>query len=882
MAWTNRLKNLFRRDRLDSELAEEMASHIEEATEHGRSAADARKAFGNALQYRERSRDIKLLPWLDSLAADTVFGWRQLRKRPVVAAAAILSLALAIGSTTAAYRLVNAALLRRLPVADAERLFYFTTLSFDAEGHPVESDEFDYPTFRQYRQAVADRADLMVVGIAHQHDAVLGAGPDIEKIYLQYVSGNLFPVFGLQPALGRLLTPNDDVTPGAHPLAILSYDFWSRRFGRDPKVLGSTLRLGKDRYEVVGVAPKGFVGTEPGTITDIFVPAMMYAEAIESPGWEWFRIWVHPPIGFSSEQIRQPLEAVFTQQHLARVKDFHSDTPKAVVDAYLNEKLVFHPAGSGASDFQKEYRRPLVILIVLVILVLLVACINLGNLMTAQAAARERELALRVSIGAGHWRLIQLVLVESMLIAGIASVLGVLFATWSAPLVVAMLRVPEDPVTIVLSTGWVDLAFSIGLAFLVALLFGLAPALRASSIKPVSALKGGEDSKSRRRLMKVLLATQMAFCVLVQFVAGLFVSTFQRLSMRPLGFTPSHVLVMDASATQTEPLEVWQGVADRLRETPGVQSTALAGWPLLSRNRRTTSVRVAGYAVGARVAHVLDVSPGFFSTMGIGLINGREFRRGDRPPKLKEPAAVAIVNEAFARTYFDGQNPVGRSVEILNGKDSYLGVQIVGLVEDTVYYDVREPMRPAVFLPMAERQHTTFLVRTSGDPLQLAAVLRHFVPEVRRDIVVRTVQAQSAFVRWQMLRESLLASLSWFFAIVALMLAAVGLYGVVNYSVTGQQREIGIRMALGARPLQVVGLVTAGVLVVVVLGLAAGLAGGVACGNIVQSLLYEMKPTDTDRLAVPLLTLIGAAVVAVLPPALRAVKIDPARTLRSQ
>src|SRR5439155_17801258 len=354
----------------------------------------------------------------------------------------------------------------------------------------------------------------------------------------------------------------------------------------------------------------------------------------------------------------------------------------------------------GASDLQKQYRRPLLILGVLVALVLLVACANVGNLLSGQAAARTREMALRVSIGAGRGRLIQLVLVESALLAAFASAVGAMFAWWSATFVISMLRMPEDPVRVVLNAGWRELTFGAALALYVTLLFGLAPALRASAIQPVSALKGGEDPHSRRRLMSGLLAAQMAFCVLVQFVAGLFVTTFQRLSTRPLGFSYEHVLVMDASGGGEHPLGTWMQVADELRQTPGVEAVSLAGWPLLSGNGWTSNVRVPGRALEARSPYFLNVSPGFFETMRIAMLDGRDFRPGDIAPHLSGPGkavpGVGIVNETFALTYFDGQNPVGRRVDFSLGKDISASMEIVGYVRDAAYRNMREPIRPTV------------------------------------------------------------------------------------------------------------------------------------------------------------------------------------------
>jgi len=519
---------------------------------------------------------------------------------------------------------------------------------------------------------------------------------------------------------------------------------------------------------------------------------------------------------------------------------------------------------------------------VLVALVLLIACTNVGNLLTAQAASRAHEMALRISIGAGKWRLIQLVLVESSLLATIASVLGTFFASRSIPWVVSMLHVPEDPVRLVLDSGWRGSLFTMALASSVALLFGLGPALRASAVRPIAALKGTEDGKpSYRQWLNGVLAAQMAFCVLVLFLAGLFVSTFQHLTHRPLGFTAAHVLDMDCAASKKEPIQVWMQAADRLRSTPGVQSVALAGWPLLSRNRWTTDVRVPGRNVEAHSAYVLDVSPGFFARMHIAMIGGRDFWLGDRFSGTVRPLRrVGIVNEAFARAYIDGRNPIGRSIDIPS-KDLPSPVESVGYVHDAVYYDVRETIHPTIYVPMEERDFNTFLIRTVGDPLGLAPTLRRIVPKVRSDFKVHTVQSQSAFLRWQMLRERLLAALSFFFAVIALALAAIGLFGLLNYSVTRQRREIGICVALGARPSHVVHRVTSGLLSMVSLGLFVGLVIGVVCGRVVQSLLFEVRITDPGTMVGPLTILLGVALLAALPATFRAIRIDPAQTLRN-
>jgi putative ABC transport system permease protein len=886
MSWIGRFRNQFRRTRISSDLDEELAAHLHEAIARGRSAGEARRAFGSELLHRERSQDIRLLPRLDALTADVVFAWRQLKKNRVVSAAAVLSLALAIGATTAAFRLVDAVLWRTLPVVAPERLFFLAVSNSGAEGRLPYNEAFDYPTFREYRQILGDRADVMLLGTPFRQGAMFDPSDEPEPVYRQFVSGNVFGVFGIQPALGRLLAPNDDLKPGAHPVAVLSYDYWTRRFGRDPKVLGKTFHIVKDQYEIVGVAARGFIGTEPGVVTDVFIPSMMNTQALDSPGWSWFRIWVRPKAAITPEQVRQPLQAALMREQQERIKTLSSDTPKQAIDAYLSHAVNLLPAASGASDLQRGFRVPLLILGVLVVLVLLVACVNVGNLLAAQAAARAREMALRVSIGAGRGRLIQMVLVESALLAIIASALGTLFAWWVAPRVVSMLAPADDPVRLMLDVNWRAIGFGVALTAAVTFLFGLAPALRASSVKPMNALKGGEDLHTRRRLMSGLVAAQMAFCVLVLFVAGLFVTTFERLSNRPLGFSQKGILLLETDFGAKRPPAVPMQVAERLRRISGVEAVSLAGWGLLSGNGWIGTVRVAGRPIEVLSPYFLDVSPGFFETMRIGLIGGRDFRAGDGAPHLEgrnQPVGgVGIVNEAFARTYFDGQNPVGRSVDVRQGKDLNAPLEIVGYVRDASYRNLREPIRPTVYFPMADKAGGTFIVRTANDSLTLAPLLRREVSQAGSGFHVRGIDTQSSLVRRQLIRERLLATLSMFFATVALALAAIGLYGVLNYSVVQQRREIGIRLALGARSAHVVRRVTAGIFGMVFLGLAIGLALGLASGRFLEALLFGVKTNDLSVVAAPILTLLCAVVLAALPPVIRAVRIDPAQTLRSE
>jgi predicted permease len=884
MSIWSRIANVLRGDRLSREIEEEFESHIQEAIEQGRDPAEAGKAIGPALRLREESRDIRLVPWLDSLRADTIFGWRQLMKTKMTSAAAILSLALAIGACTAAFRLIDALLLRPLPVTEPERLYALSARRVGPDGKSNTGDGWSYPLFRQMRAAVKNQAELVALSYADHMDLTYKSDLEMEKAYVQYVSGWMFGSFGLRPAVGRLLTEGDDLTPGAHPYAVLSHDYWARRFGRDSRAIGRTIRMGDTLYEIVGVGPEGFTGTEPGTVTDIFIPTMMHA-GTDRPDRNWFRTLAKLRPGVAAEPVRDGLDAIFRAFLMERAKGL-AGVPKQLMEMFLNQRLLLEPAASGVSGIQKEYRTSLAALGVLVALVLLIACANVASLMTAQAALRAREMALRVSIGAGRWRLVQLVLVESAIVALLAAVIGGLFAWWSAPLVVRMISSPDNPARLALPADWRVLGFSLGLTVAVTLLFGLAPALRASAVKPVSALKGGEDPHSRRRLIRALIAMQTAFCVLVLFVAGLFLATFDRLSNQPTGFSAEGLLTLDTVAERAQPPAFWDQVAEHLRTIPGVEAVALAGWPLLEGKTWNNFVSVDHAPPIDVPTHLLNVSPGWAEVMRIPFIGGRDFRSGDAYP------GASIVNEAFAKQYFKDGHPIGRSFEIAFVGGNRMRFEIVGVVRDARYQNMREPITPTAYVPFHSIdangatqpvREGTFIVRTSrSNPLALASMLRREVPRARPEFRVANIRTQMEINTSQTVRERLLAMLALFFAVVALLLSGIGLYGVLDYSVLQRQREIGIRLAIGAQAGDIARRVTADVSLMVVAGALAGLALGMASVRYIETLFYQVRATDLGMLAFPSLTILAAALLAALPAVIRAVRIDPVKMLRAE
>jgi len=870
MSLLSRIRNAFRGERLSREIDEEFSAHIDDAIGQGRDSSEARQAFGSPLRQREASHDVRVVAWIDALRADTVFGWRQINKRKALSAAAILSLGLAIGACTSAFRIIDALFLRPLPIANPERLYGLSQPKF----------AFTYSQFRQMRASLKEdpknQTELIAISAAPSLDLAYGSEQEIEKANVQFVSGWMFGSFGLRPGLGRLLAETDDLKPGANPVAVLSYDYWTRRFARDPNVLGRTVRMGPDwrigqsskGFEIVGVAPERFTGTEPGAVTDIFVPNMMHA-LVELPVAALFQTYVLLPPGGAIEPVRDHLLAV-----LRSASTDVSHAPRT---------LNVESAVAGAFGLRTDYRQALAAFGVLVGLVLLIACANVANLMMAQAAARAREMALRVSIGAGRRRLIQMVLVESAILALFAAAAGGLFAWWAAPFVVSRINPPDNPARLLLTLDWRVIAFAWALTLGVTGLFGLAPALRASAVKPASALKGGDAPQAAGRWMHTLIAVQVAFCFLVLFVAGLFMTTFERLSNQPTGISAARLVNLNiVTLKPIEPAVLWDQVAERLRTLSGVESAAFADWPVLDGNGyKTTGVSIHGAPPNGITAWTMNISPGWIDTMKIPLLAGRDFTPADTP-------GAAIVNEEFAKDFVNGENPVGKTFGGTAGAMDGRRFQIVGLVRDASYRYLRQAILPVVYTAFDEDQGRmllsgTFVVRTSGaNPLALANILRAEVSRAQPDFRVTSVQTQQGLIDAQTVRERLLAMLARFFSVVALLLAGVGLYGVLDYSVFQRRREIGIRMAIGAQASEIVRRVAFESLVWVIAGAAVGLALGLSLARFIESLLYGVKATDWSALVPPALALLAAAVLAALPPVVRAVHIDPVKVLRSE
>jgi predicted permease len=591
---------------------------------------------------------------------------------------------------------------------------------------------------------------------------------------------------------------------------------------------------------------------------------------VSFPEWSLSRGFVHLRTGASASRVRDHLRTTLLAFNEAKGNR-------------AKQALEMDPAGAGVSPMQKEYGTSLAALSVLVALVLLIACANVANLMTAQTAARTREMALRISIGAAAGRLWQLILTEAAMIGLFASALGWCFARWAAAFVLARVNPSDNPARLSLATDWRVLAFGFLLMLCVTLLLGVAPVLRASAIRPAEALKGGGDPPSRGRWMRALIALQTVFCFVVLFVAGLFVATFEHLQEQPNGFSSERILNIDVVNPANEPSVLWDQVADHLRDLPGVQMVAYADWPILDgRSFKSNGISINGGPPSETPVWFMNVSPGWLATMEIPLLAGRDFNRTDLSP------GVAVINEAFARQFFAKENPLGRWFAGTSGWMSGQKFQIVGLVGNARYRYLRQPVLPVAYTPFRRTDTKgtmgggTFVVRTTtSSPLTLAPLLRNEIPRARREFRVSNMRTQQELIESQTMRERLLAILARFFGAIALLLAGVGLYGVLDYSVVQRRREIGIRMAVGAQPQKLAVHVIARFFWMLFVGGITGFALSLASVRHIEPLLYQVRPTALPVLLFPVLAIMGAAVIAALPAVIHAIRIDVAMLLRA-
>jgi predicted permease len=597
----------------------------------------------------------------------------------------------------------------------------------------------------------------------------------------------------------------------------------------------------------------------------------------------WLRTWGRLKPRATPAAAKLALQGDFSQFRRERAREFPPDAPRDLVKRFVEARLNLRAGANGAEGLRGEFERPLYILGGLVALVLLIACANVANLLIARVAAREAELALRATIGAGRGRVLQQVLIEGALLALGASLLGALLAGLSAPAILGLLTPSDDPAYLNLHYNRTVFAFLVGLCALTTLLFSAAPAWRASKLNPGDALKGfGGRHSTRPGLLRSLLAVQMGFTFVVLFVAGLLVLSFQNLTSLDPGFVKEKLILFRIEAKDLgkagESPRAWRELQERVQSWPGVQAASVSTRGLFRGQGWRSAIRVPGRELDASEPYFLSVSPGFLGTMGIPLLAGRDLLTRDSDAGA--PLAV-VVNETFARKYLEG-NPLGKNFSRLDGTATWVPLEIVGVARDALYRSLREAAPPLVYVPLQAQGDATLEVRAAGDPSPLIASLRPEIPRIHPALRVIDVTMQATLISNTLIRERLLALLSAFFGVLALLLAAVGLYAMLSYGVTRRTKEIGIRLALGAPPGSVVASVLREIALLVALGLALGLATAVPIARLVTSFLFEVRPSDPWSVALPLLSLLLASVPAVLPAVLRAVRVDPTAALRCQ
>ena len=821
------------------------------------------------------------------LMPDLRDAFRTLRASPVVSAVAILSLALGIGANTAIFSIVNSLLLRSLPVADPQQLALVTTAD--------DNDTWTYPIWEQ----IDAHRDLFAGAAAWSQTRFNTASSgEARSVRGLMVSGRFFEVLGVPALLGRGLTPDDDRRGGGPdgPVAVISYDYWQRRFGGAAGAIGTAVTLDRVSFTIVGVTPPGFFGPEVGVRYDAAVPfgtepLMRGTDSMldKRSAW-WLSILLRRKPGQTTDAATALLRGVQPQ---VRAATLPQDWRREDADTYLKDQFVLAPAARGASFLRSRYERPLLTIMVVVSLVLLIACANVANLLLARASARRHEMSVRLALGASRWRLARQLLAESLVLSGLGSLLGLGFAAWGGRLLVSQLSTRTNTVFLDLGLDWRVLGFTALIAVATAVLFGTAPAFRAARAEPADAMKEqGRSVHGQAPLAagNLLVMLQVALSLVLVVAAGLFVRTFAQLANRPLGFERDKVLVVSTELQNSRTTDAERRLMfERLRQAaaavPGVESAALSAVTPVSGSTWQFLIEApdgAQLSERDRVVHVNIVSPGFFRTFGTRLLAGRDFSDGDQATTTP----VVIVNEAFARKYFGGGNPVGRHVK-QTAFPNAPGVdrEVVGYVEDAVYRNLRQTVPPTIYIPYPQQQrnpgpYTNISLRAAtGGPTLLTRAVADALTRVTPDVSL-TIRTLSEQVNNSLIQERLIAMLAGFFGALALLLAAIGLYGVTSYAVARRRTEIGIRMALGAAPAGVVRLILTRVAVLVGCGVAAGTLVTLWAARLVATLLFELTPRDPATIAGAALALATIGALAGALPAWRASRIDPARVLR--
>ena len=940
MSWRRQLTKLgavFRRPKPVDDLKEEIRSHLEmeerENLESGMPPDEAHYAalrrFGNLTLAEERSRQMWTWHSLETFLQDVRYALRMLGKSPGFAAAVVLALALGIGANTAIFSLIDAVMLKMLPVKDSHQL---TLLNWAAQSVPgimpasdiihsmhgnmdqdttgrLTSTSFSYPVFELLRA----RTDIFSSAFAFADAGRVNFGIDGEARLAEgeLVSDDYFSGLGVRTIAGRAIGAADDKA-GAEPVAVISYGTWEKRFGRERSVVGRAATINNVPVTIIGVSPPEFFGLQPGRSIDVWLP--LHAQPEVEPSWTeegrsnfirtddwWVMVMGRLKTGVSERQARAVLGAVF-HQRLAAEREAarsapHGESAGQPPPSWPQDlpSLDLAPASKGLDYLRQEFSKPLFILMSVVGLVLLIACANVANLLLSRATTRQREIAVRLAIGAGRRRIIRQLLTESVILASLGGVLGLVLAYWATSVLITFMSSGRNPIALSVRPDLRVLAFTALISAVTGVLFGLAPAYRTSHIDLTGVLKDASSSsglgRGRVRLGfgKALVVSQVAMSLLLLVGAGLFVRTLESLEKVDLGFNRRNVLLFGLDPTlggykDERLLSFYQEVQSCLESLPGVRSASSSSNTLIGGGVSIDGLLIEGRPAprpddASLAVYFNNVGPRFFETMGIPLVLGRTIGPQDTSAAPK----VAVINERLARKFLAGSNPVGRRFGMGDSK-SRGEIEIVGVVGDAKYADVRREVPPTVYVPYAQHlgslREMHFEVRTAGDPSQMVPAVRRVVQDLDRNLPLFDVKTQVEQINQTIFQERLFTKLSSFFGLLAVTLTAVGLYGVMAYAVARRTNEIGFRVALGAGQRAILGMVMRDALALVVLGIALGAPAALAAGRLVSSLLFGLTPADPLTIVGASLVMILVAAVAGYLPARWASQVDPMVALR--
>jgi predicted permease len=832
---------------------------------------------------------------MSSLLADLRLAVRGLRRSPLFAAVAILSLALGIGANTAIFTLLDQILLRKLPVKDPGQLVMLYQVG-PHNGSNMGQRMHSYPIYQDYQQKAEPFAGVLARRLV---SASVSVDNQTERVQAEMVSGNYFSVLGVQPALGRVFSSvEDDQVYGGHPVVVLGYDYWVSRFSRDPSVLGRKILVNNYPMTIVGVSASGFAGIDPARSPQMRVPILMKRVMLPEWGWmradsrraRWVQVFARLKPGYTVESAAAPLQGLFTQvrQHEATLPEA-KDWSAYARDRFLEGQLKLEKADIGYSNVRNDFSTALIVLMCMVGLVLLIACANVANLLIARGFMRQREIAVRLSLGASRGQLIRQLLVESLVLSFVGGLAGIAVAVGLTRGLLALIPTDSNPLLIQAEPDLRILGFTFALTLVTGVLFGLLPALRASRPDPWTTLKDTVGSIAGAGgslfLRKGLVTAQVALSFLLLFGAGLFVRSLQNLKTTDTGVALDNLVTFQLSPslngyTEERGHQFYTDLLERLRTAPGVKSAGMAAVPILAGDEWDNSMSVEGHkpADGEDMQAFMNaLTPGYFETMQIPILEGRDFRSSDQ----KEGRwTVAIVNQKFATHFFKGASALGKRIGSGVGPQTKLDIEIVGVVADSLYEGPREGVRRQVFVPHWGRGSTAVYMRTTAASEGAYSLVRNEVKRLDAAMPVYALKTLQGQLDETLLSDRLIALLAAGFGLLATLLASVGLYGVMAFVVARRRKELGIRLALGAQPTQLIWMVMREVLLLLGIGLAIGVPAAMALGKYVSSQLYGIEPQDPGIAIVTMLLLALVSAAAGLIPAHRASRINPILALR--